>query len=392
MTAPAVQFDIEQVARNIGALADEFASQRSERYRRRELQRADFDRLQAAGFLLSGVPVEYGGLWQDKVHSTRAIAEMLRALAHGDPSVALVASMHPAVIVTGGWLTRPHADAAHDGAWQEQRRWVFQTARDGDWWGTIVSEPGTGGETSKTQSVATRDCSNAWRLSGRKHFGSGSGIMAHLITSAVPDGEKDVETFVLDVRNVAWDGSSGMTLTAPWNGCGMMATQSHAFEFNDFPAERLAWPVAERTRAGMGGPAGPEVVHALWTAITLGIVETALTTAREQLAHRANAMRPLEQVEWTRARMEAWLVEQAYEGILRAIETTQQVHDTILGKMAIAELAESTLGRICRVMGGSAYSHDAPFGSWFEDVRALGFLRPPWSLAYQMQFHADWAD
>ena len=22
------------------------------------------------------------------------------------------------------------------------------------------------------------------------------------------------------------------------------------------------------------------------------------------------------------------------------------------------------------------------FGNWFEDVRALGFLRPPWGLAY----------
>jgi hypothetical protein len=28
----------------------------------------------------------------------------------------------------------------------------------------------------------------------------------------------------------------------------------------------------------------------------------------------------------------------------------------------------------------------SPFASWFEDVRALGFLRPPWGLAYDNLF------
>ena len=47
-------------------------------------------------------------------------------------------------------------------------------------------------------------------------------------------------------------------------------------------------------------------------------------------------------------------------------------------KTAIAQLAESVLGRICRVIGGGTFSRSSPFGYWFEDVRALGFLRPPW--------------
>jgi hypothetical protein len=54
----------------------------------------------------------------------------------------------------------------------------------------------------------------------------------------------------------------------------------------------------------------------------------------------------------------------------------------LLGKVAIAELAESCLRRICRVMGGGTFGRRSPFGHWFEDVRALGFLRPPWGLAY----------
>jgi hypothetical protein len=103
-------------------------------------------------------------------------------------------------------------------------------------------------------------------------------------------------------------------------------------------------------------------------------------------------MRPFEQVEWTRVEVEAWLIEQAYAGMLRAVEGQQHTgHQTLTGKIAIAELAESALGRICRVVGGGSYTHDSPFGYWFEDVRALGFLRPPWAFAYETQFDGAWA-
>jgi hypothetical protein len=54
----------------------------------------------------------------------------------------------------------------------------------------------------------------------------------------------------------------------------------------------------------------------------------------------------------------------------------------LVGKTAIADLAESALGRVCRAIGGGSYERASPFGHWFEDVRALGFLRPPWGAAY----------
>jgi alkylation response protein AidB-like acyl-CoA dehydrogenase len=392
-TAPTLP-NVETVLRSVRALADEFAQQRSERQPRRALHRADFDRLANAGFHLTGVPLEYGGLWQDSVHSTRAVAEMVRALAHGDASLALVASMHPAVLFSTGWLARPQAAATYDAAWQEQRRWVFQTVLDGAWWGTIVSEPGTGGDPTKTKAIASHDRTDGWRITGHKHFGSGAGILSYMITSALPTGEEDVETFFLDVRNAVWDGSGGMKLTAGWDGCGMIATQSHAFAFEDYPAARLAWPAPSRKLAGGTGPAGQEgFVRTCWAAITLGIVETALAMARDQLKHRRTAMRAFEQVEWSRAQTDAWLVEQAYAGMLHAIEHQECAgQQTLTGKIAVAELAESALGRICRVMGGGAYTHDSPFGYWFEDVRALGFLRPPWAFAYDAQFNGSWTE
>ena len=63
-----------------------------------------------------------------------------------------------------------------------------------------------------------------------------------------------------------------------------------------------------------------------------------------------------------------------------------------VGKTAIAELAESVMNRLCKVMGGGTYSRHSPFGYWFQDVRALGFLRPPWVLAYEQLFQGGWID
>src|SRR5438045_7035338 len=135
----------------VRAIAEEFAHDRAERQKRRNLIRADFDRLADAGFLLSGVPVGMGGMWENTASTTRPLCELLRALAHGDSSVALVSSMHPAVLSL--WLTTPRAPAPYEGAWDEQRKQVFGWARDGDWWGTITSEPGSGGDIAATKAT-----------------------------------------------------------------------------------------------------------------------------------------------------------------------------------------------------------------------------------------------
>jgi alkylation response protein AidB-like acyl-CoA dehydrogenase len=336
--------------------------------------------LAEAGFLLTGVPAELGGVWESPPASVRAVAEIHRALARGDPSVALVASMHPTVLMAIGWLAFPSATSPYDEAWQEQRRWAFQTALDGHWWGTITSEPGSGGDMAKTRAVARRAEDGSYRVSGQKHFGSGSGVSSFMMTTAVAEGEDAPDVFVLDVRDQPWDGSTGMTLTAPWDGAGMIATQSHAFRFDDFPARRLAWPIQSRREAD--GAVRDGCIRTIWAAVTLGIVETALAAAREQLGRRGQ-LRPFEQVEWNRAETEGWLVEQAYEGMVRAVERREQIERQVLmGKLAIAELAESALSRLSRALGGGAYTRASPFAHWYEDVRAVGYLRPPWALAH----------
>ena len=389
--------DLEATLGAVEALAGRFAGDRRSRQLRRQLEAADFVELAATGFQRAAVRVEEGGAWKGTRESVRPIARLLRALAKGDSSVALVSSMHPSVL--SFWLATPEVGPEHQAAWDAQRRWLSGTVKEGAWWGTITSEPGSSGDVLRTRTVARPSEPAAgqeeipgrhYRITGDKHFGSGSGVTSFMLTSALPEGESEPDWFFLDVRGAVWDGSTGMTLIAPWDGHGMTATQSHGMRFVDFPAVRFAAPGMLTTlQARAGG-----VIGCWFTAVIAGVMEVAVETARAALEPRKGSLGAFEQVEWARARTEAWLVDQALEGMLRAVEASAAPDDpetrraVLYGKTAVAELAETILTRLCRVMGGGTFARYSPFGHWFEDVRALGFLRPPWSLAFERLIEA----
>ena len=158
------------------------------RQQRRALDAADFAQLREAGFPLTGVPVDQGGIWQSVQQSTRPLCELLRTLAHGDSSVALVCAMHPTVLVF--WLANTQVTAPFQSAWEAQRRRMFQTVCEGAWWGTITSEPGSGGDLARTQTSARPGPTDGtYWLTGQKAFGSGSGITSYMFTTAIPEGE-----------------------------------------------------------------------------------------------------------------------------------------------------------------------------------------------------------
>jgi alkylation response protein AidB-like acyl-CoA dehydrogenase len=369
-------------------LAAGWRAERAERQARLNLERADFDALRDAGLLGLAIPVGAGGAWEGSA-SVRPVAELYRHLAGADASVALVSSMHPAVL--SYWVLGP--DGAQP-AWQAQREAVFASAVAGEQWGTITSEPGSGGDIARTKAVAQPLPGlsflegRLYGVTGDKHFGSGSGICDRMVTTAVAEGESAPTVFVLDTCDHAWDGRAGMVLLAAWDGMGMQATQSHAMRLDRAPAVRLAWdgPLEHVTRA-----AAPWI-NTLFTAVVLGVLDEAVGLARTQLGAKADQLRAYEQVEWARAEAEHWLAVQAFEGAIRALEAGEPVaalHAALRAKQMVAELAEQVLQRLTRVIGGGTYSARSPFSHWFEDVRALGFLRPPWGLAYDSLFQTS---
>src|SRR5215471_9659508 len=117
-----VVMESAEVHENIRALSAEFATERRERQQRRELVASDFARLRDAGFLLTGAPVDHGGVWESVSGSTRPVCEM-----------------HP--LVLNFWMATAEAPPPFEKAWEEQRRSIFGKVCEGAWWGTIASEP-----------------------------------------------------------------------------------------------------------------------------------------------------------------------------------------------------------------------------------------------------------
>jgi alkylation response protein AidB-like acyl-CoA dehydrogenase len=74
--------DAQTILDNVREVSAHFAMERSERQQRRGLEVDDFAQLREAGFLLAGVPVDHGGIWESVRRSTRPLCELLRTLAH----------------------------------------------------------------------------------------------------------------------------------------------------------------------------------------------------------------------------------------------------------------------------------------------------------------------
>tara|TARA_B100000949_G_scaffold37332_1_gene31307 strand:- start:6048 stop:6335 length:288 start_codon:yes stop_codon:yes gene_type:complete len=91
---------------------------------------------------------------------------------------------------------------------------VFQTAVDGCQWGTVVPQGGSAGDTGRTIAAAKLTVREGeYLLSGEKHFGSGSGMTSFKITTAIPEGESEIESFFMD--------SNGMDrLAGSWRRSG----------------------------------------------------------------------------------------------------------------------------------------------------------------------------
>lgn len=202
-----------------------------------------------------------------------------------------------------------------------------------------------------------------------------------------------MDNFFLEVRGVPWDGSTGMKLTAPWAGHGMMSTNSHAFHFTDFPATRCAWPAYDREKAA---PDNGGLGAGAFLSSVVGVVDAAMDYVRERMEGSLAAdsgLRAFQKVEWSYAEQDAWLIDQAFEGAMQAAENGIQTrHTALIAKESIARLAESVLDRLCKISGGTAYTWRSPLGAWRQDVHALGYLRPPWPLAFDQLFELSWED
>lgn len=377
-TAQAIHAEVEALART-------FANNRADRLQRVALERDDFDAIAATGYLRLAVPITHGGAYAGPSQSVRVICQCSRALASADPSLSLVSAMHPGVLGFWSAVDESAPDSIAEN-WSAQREFIFDAVLEGHWFGTVASEPGAGGDLLATRCTAKHLGADRYALSGAKFMASGSGITSFMLTVARPEGEPEPDIFLLDTRTTPWDGSAGVTLTREWDGAGMAATQSHAFQFDAATTARYAWP----GRALEVAPRTLGVALNTFTAVAMGILDAAIAEAAPIMRAKGQNAKALEKVEWARAVNNYWLADQAYEAGLRAVECGDLPPVGVYrAKFAIAELAESVFSGLAKALGGMTLSRGSPFAQWTQDIRALGHLRPPWALALdQLHEHA----
>ena len=273
---------------------------------------------------------------------------------------------------------------------------IVATAAAGALWGTITSEPGSGGDILRTRTLAVPGGEAngdvpgaAYRLSGDKHFGSGSGVTSFMITTAVAEGEDVPAFFVIDVRDRPWDGSAGVQLIAEWDGMGMAATQSHAMRLEGCPAIRHAWdgPVEELT-----------AVPARWSRAYSRRSSSAFST-RRSIPPSSSWRRRLTGC----APTSGWSGRGPSSNIGSRCRRTRVPSGRRVRRSrqraACHAAGEGSRRRAGRDVPWSPRPGNrwwyvlpsVPVRAWFEDVRALGFLRPPWGLAYDALFGTSFA-
>jgi alkylation response protein AidB-like acyl-CoA dehydrogenase len=229
--------------------------------------------LHESGLLRSVLPVELGGEHASLPGLTLAMLE----LAAGDASLALVTSMHLTLL----------GRARDAGLWPSEA-WTAVSAdlaREPALINSLASEPETGspsrGALPTTRAVSEAD---GFRISGRKNFCSGSGVLRWATVSARVESQPRprLGTFLVPLRD-------GVEVEQSWDSMGLRATCSHTLVFADVVVP--TW--ADLPRPPIPDDENPVVPHERAWALIVGAVYLGVAEAARGVAVRfARERRP----------------------------------------------------------------------------------------------------
>jgi alkylation response protein AidB-like acyl-CoA dehydrogenase len=311
--------------------------------------------LKQAGLVEAGVPRELGGGGAE----VRALAGMLRVLAHGCPSTALAFSMHTHQVAVPAWRWRHRNVQAAEKLLRRiaDERIIILSSGGSDWLDGS-------GEAVRVE--------GGYRVTGRKVFSSGSPVGDVLMTGAVVHEE---------------EGDSVIHFGAPmhvpevrvldtWRGLGMRGTGS-----NDIMIEDLFVPdaqVAFKRRAREWHPVFQiiaTIAFPLVYAAYLGVAERA-----RDLAISIAKRRPATEDTLNLAgRMDTTLraARLAHGWMIEAVERNdpgeESVNDVMTGRTLVAEHAIRTVELAMELAGGIAYQRQAGLERLFRDIQGARF-------------------
>jgi alkylation response protein AidB-like acyl-CoA dehydrogenase len=232
----------------------------------------DWGELKRSGYLLSTVPVTFGGTGLP----LDAYVEQVRRLAYVAPATALATNMHC-------YWTGVAGD--HFKAGDRSLQWILELAAQGEIFAALHGEAGNDLPLALAVATATR-VDGGWEITGHKIFGSLSPVWTyggfHAADNSDPDQPRLVHGFVR--RD-----TPGVQIVDTWDTLGMRATQSQ-----DTLLDKAFVPdenVAVVCPAGFAGFGQFHVTVFAWallgfSAVYLGAAKRALDLTVEQMPKR----------------------------------------------------------------------------------------------------------
>jgi SfnB family sulfur acquisition oxidoreductase len=237
-------------------LGERFAKSAADRDADRVLPVAELDELSDSGLLAITVPAAHGGADL----SAETLAEVVRLLAVGDPSVAQVPHSHFVYV-----------NALRHAGTPRQQAFFFGEVLAGKRFGNAQSEIGT--KHVRDFRTTLRPAAGGWALSGEKGYATGA-LLADWIPVLAHLGEDGP-------MHVAWveRGAVGVSVVDDWEGMGQRTTASGTVRLDEalVPEDRVTpWHLTFDGPQTYGAFA--QLLHA---AIDAGIARAALAEAAE---------------------------------------------------------------------------------------------------------------
>jgi alkylation response protein AidB-like acyl-CoA dehydrogenase len=228
---------------------------------------AILDAVRAAGLLTINVPAAHGGAGA----SNRTVIEVLRTLATGDPSVALLVFVHYTIIYA---LTEQGSP--------ELQEKIFADVLRGARIGNAAAERGTP-QAGLLKTRITVGDDGAWRLTGRKYYSTGAKGADWVAVATLAPDEKSVLALVPG-------DAPGLELLDDWDSAGMRATASGTLVLDGVDVDPVY--VVEFWRNFAAPALWPARDGLLHNAVDVGAARTALADAAAYVRDTARVSAP----------------------------------------------------------------------------------------------------
>lgn len=254
-------------------LAERFAERAGRHDREASFPFENVADLREAGLLALTVPEEYGGLGANELD----FALVLERIAWGDASTALALGMSLANL---GIMTEGNL-------WPERTPALFREVVDeGAMINAAQAEPKLGSPShgGLPATIARRDPSGGWRITGRKIYTTGAPALRYFLVLATieePDSPPGLGNFLVP------NDVPGLRIEETWDALALRASGSHDLVLEDalVPAEALL----DARRLGTPDPRG--ALGLPWAPIALGAISTGVALAARDETVRFAATR-----------------------------------------------------------------------------------------------------